>query len=642
MSPITPGSSLDAIKREAKRWLKALRDNVAEARTRFERALREAPENPTLRDVQHALARELGFSGWTALKNHHAAREGESPSLARYERMATNLLDAYRTGTPEAMERHWNDTWHRRAWQAMRTYVQLDLGKRPAPGQTDVDITRDDARKLVARDQGFASWDALIAHLKTLPTDDRLMADHPVRAIKARAGEEPDDVVTSRELDLVFDAFRDGRATGLRAEGQMTDALLERISHFTTVTTLALSGSKSLTDEGLRHLARMPQLRELDLGGCAITDRGLEVLRHLPSLERLELWWTRVTDEGAAHLASCERLERVNLMGTATGDGTIRALAGKVHLRHFATGQRVTDEGIPALHDIPAFKEWLNGEIELALLSPEGKPNTLTLRGTFTDRGVASMVGLDGLFGLNMDDSALAVTPAGLEPLAKLPRLGLLGFDATDAAMPYIAALPALRMLLCQDTVAGDDGFEALGRSQSLEFIWGRRCYNLRRRGFLGLAQIPTLRGLSVSCKNVDDAGLAALPSFPALRELMPMDVPDDGYRYIRQCEQLERLVLMYCRDTGDKATEHIVGLPKLTYYFNSYTHITDRTPELLSQMTSLERIELGGCPGVTNAGVAALARMPNLRELHLGGMQNVTREVLAAFPERIRVRYSL
>ena len=36
---------------------------------------------------------------------------------------------------------------------------------------------------------------------------------------------------------------------------------------------------------------------------------------------------------------------------------------------------------------------------------------------------------------------------------------------------------------------------------------------------------------------------------------------------------------------------EQIIGLPRLTRYFASYTRITDRTPELLSGMDSLERI---------------------------------------------------
>ena len=79
---------------------------------------------------------------------------------------------------------------------------------------------------------------------------------------------------------------------------------------------------------------------------------------------------------------------------------------------------------------------------------------------------------------------------------------------------------------------------------------------------------------------------VAALPAFPALRELMPMDVPDAGYRHIGKCAALESLILMYCRDTTDAATEHITGLANLTYYFNSYTTITDRTPSCCRRWT--------------------------------------------------------
>jgi hypothetical protein len=207
--------------------------------------------------------------------------------------------------------------------------------------------------------------------------------------------------------------------------------------------------------------------------------------------------------------------------------------------------------------------------------------------------------------------------------------------------MPYIAALPHLRFLLCQDTSAGDDGFAALSRSRSIEYIWGRRCHNLRRRGFEALAEMPALRALSVSCKNVDDEGLSALPRFPALRELMPMDVPDEGYRHVGRCTGLESLVLMYCRETTDAATVHITGLPKLTKYFASYNLITDRTPELLSGMASLEDVTFDTCAGLTNAGVSALARLPRLRTLRVSGMQEVTADVIHAFSNGVQVSYS-
>ena len=80
----------------------------------------------------------------------------------------------------------------------------------------------------------------------------------------------------------------------------------------------------------------------------------------------------------------------------------------------------------------------------------------------------------------------------------------------------------------------------------------------------------------------------------------------------------------MYCRDTTDAATAHLMDLPNLTKYFASYTRATDRTPQYLSEIDSLESIDLSSIPGITNAGIAALTRLPRLRELHLGGMQHV------------------
>jgi ankyrin repeat protein len=61
-------STLDHLRKNAKRWLKALRDGDAAARARLVRAYPGAPEPPTLRDVQHALARERGHESWVALK----------------------------------------------------------------------------------------------------------------------------------------------------------------------------------------------------------------------------------------------------------------------------------------------------------------------------------------------------------------------------------------------------------------------------------------------------------------------------------------------------------------------------------------------------------------------------------------------
>ena len=66
---LTPRSSLENLKREAKRWLKAIETGDSAARARFDRVISRGPATPSLRDVQHALAVEHGFDGWTALRN---------------------------------------------------------------------------------------------------------------------------------------------------------------------------------------------------------------------------------------------------------------------------------------------------------------------------------------------------------------------------------------------------------------------------------------------------------------------------------------------------------------------------------------------------------------------------------------------
>ena len=78
--PLSPGTSVDHLRKEAKRWLKALRARDPEARDRLTRAWPEAPASPGLRDVQYALAREHGLPGWADLKDAaDSLQRGGSP-----------------------------------------------------------------------------------------------------------------------------------------------------------------------------------------------------------------------------------------------------------------------------------------------------------------------------------------------------------------------------------------------------------------------------------------------------------------------------------------------------------------------------------------------------------------------------------
>jgi ankyrin repeat protein len=586
-----------------------------------------------------ALLEERGATRTTV-----AGKTRDRMDLKPLEAVANDMLDAYRSGEPSALQRVQDFFKQTFSWSEMRTRLPQLLGK-PA----DAEISLADTQQFVAHSRGFGSWIELAKNV--VRTGGRAKKwNLPLYRIDEKNGTlQVRHSLDDKEWDEIIAAMAEQGIASLDANGQMTDAVLERVARLGHMTRINFGGTKQLTDHGLRHLAKLSRLQEVDLSeypGGQITDLGLEVLRDLPELRRFQMCWQRgISDVGVANLRFCDQLESVDLLGTHTGDGAIHALAGKRKLRRFKTGRGVTDSALPLLHQFPIFKTWHGGDLEYSLMSADAEPNHLLLDGPFTNRGLAGLAGLDGLFGLSFFWHISALTGAGLEGLAALPNLGFLGCEGKlcdDDAMRHIGAIPHLRMLMGQGTVASDDGFAALSRSPTIEYIWGRECPNLTGRGFRALSTMPALRGLAVSCKGVDDGALSALPRFPALRDLMPMDVPDEGFRHVGKCENLEGLWCMYCRDTTDAATEHIAGLPRLKTYYAGQTKITDRSLEILSRMTSLEKLEFWNCGGITNAGVAHLAVLPALGEISVDGCRQVTPGAVAVFPTHVRARYSV
>jgi hypothetical protein len=80
--PLSPRTTASLLKQEAKRWLRALTRHDPDAQERLRRAWPQAPADPTLREAQHALAREYGAAGWVALLDRLADLEMERQGRA--------------------------------------------------------------------------------------------------------------------------------------------------------------------------------------------------------------------------------------------------------------------------------------------------------------------------------------------------------------------------------------------------------------------------------------------------------------------------------------------------------------------------------------------------------------------------------
>jgi hypothetical protein len=541
-----------------------------------------------------------------------------------YERLAEDFVLAFNQRDESALQRL-NEHYHRaftfddlcaEIWRRLYSVRQRSAG-----GTKEVLLEHAEARTLIAQDEGLANWDALIEAASTgLPRSPAFMIDRIDNRI------EPRRQLTDRDWDAIVDAMREQHITGLESHGLMTDAALARIADLVHVTSLGLEGSRQITDQGLQHLARMPQLERLNLTGVKVTDEGLEVLRRLPNLREFTMTWHRwSSDEGLANLASCQRLERVDVMGSQCGDGAIKALEGKPALHTLQTGRLVTDGGLSRLEQFPALTRVL-------------------LDGPFTNDGLATLATFEQLIELDLFWHATQITSAGFAHLTRLPNLESVGADGAlsdDTAMQCYSQMPALRRLRAQETIATDAGFESLSQSKTLETIWtGKDAIALSDRGFVALSKMPQLQDLGVSCKGVSDAALSTLAQFPTLRRLTPIDVSDPGFAHIGRCRTLIDLSCMYCRDATDVATEHIAGL-QLKKYYAGLTRITDRSLEIFGRMDSLEEFELYEVNGVTDAGLRALSDLPCLREVRLSHLPHVTWQGTRVFPPSVRVMYA-
>ena len=80
----------------------------------------------------------------------------------------------------------------------------------------------------------------------------------------------------------------------------------------------------AFTNDGLRHLKHLPNLRVLLLNEVAVTNAGLAHLQHVESLEVLSMQKCRITDAGLVHLRGLMNLKNLSFDGSTV---TIEAAA---------------------------------------------------------------------------------------------------------------------------------------------------------------------------------------------------------------------------------------------------------------------------------------------------------------------------
>ena len=141
--------------------------------------------------------------------------------------------------------------------------------------------------------------------------------------IADKAGPTPEEILREQKVIAEYYAisykgkYVANKQTGkieqlILSSASLTDLGVDRIAKLTDLKTLNLVNTQ-ITDEGLKHISNLPNLRKLELGRNNITDAGMDHLLGLKKLEFLALNNTRVADKGLMKLSEMPRLNYLDI-----------------------------------------------------------------------------------------------------------------------------------------------------------------------------------------------------------------------------------------------------------------------------------------------------------------------------------------
>jgi hypothetical protein len=117
---------------------------------------------------------------------------------------------------------------------------------------------------------------------------------------------------------------------------------------------------ETLGNDALPYVARLTQLRVLNLNDTSVTDAGLQGLRNLTELAELRLRGTAVTDAGLRSLSELKNLRVLDLNFTGITAGGLKYLMGLGKLEELdVRGNDLTTDGVKKLECIQRNEEKL-------------------------------------------------------------------------------------------------------------------------------------------------------------------------------------------------------------------------------------------------------------------------------------------
>jgi hypothetical protein len=278
-------------------------------------------------------------------------------------------------------------------------------------------------------------------------------------------------------------------------ETALTDQLAASLAGLPQLQNLIVAKSE-MTLAGWQQLAKLKQLKQLDLRDCALGNEELAAaLSGMSELQVLKMSGksgaTTVDDAGMTGLKACPKLKVLVADFLWISEAGLAELSGLKDLRELYLANSLVDDA--ALARIGAMSSMKKLRIAKTGIGREGLDHLAALK----------LEELDVSECINIDDAAL-------EPIGKIVTLKKLNLwrDAIgDAGVAHLASLSKLEWLNVDNTQLTDDGLKAFAGFGKLSFLHlGSTA--VTDAGMTELTKLKSLKELKVTRTSVTEAGV--------------------------------------------------------------------------------------------------------------------------------------
>ena len=224
-----------------------------------------------------------------------------------------------------------------------------------------------------------------------------------------------------------------------------------------------------------------------------------------------------------------------------------------------------------------------------------------------------------------------------LSQLKRLRELDIKNTSVTDLGLSSICKISGLQELSIEGTNITPEGYEHLRNLRHLNLLDIEEDLAHREK-YVGLPAIKNIEHLEYRNLGIGDEGLKAIGQIQGLKSLLirclnsPSGITPQGFRHLCNLGKLIKIDLVRV-NIGDKGLEYLSNIKSLEELeLKLINNISDEGLKSITKMVNLHELDMRVIPNITDQGLMELTSLTKLYSLWIRGCESITEKGIESF----------